>query len=193
MNLVTIIVCLFQVMVLLQLAWHSTWEDTEDQCDEHEQPEEALQPGHGSSCTHFTWQEPVGKDPRETHIRGTHTHAHTHTHTHTETPKHTHKCTRRLSGRGCGHQEPLRQSVASPTFWLATIIFLIISLLLLLSVTFQIIDNQFILSFTHRLSEVRGATTYFSFCFPFSYTECQEMLQQLDESHPNVAHLNPSR
>ncbi|XP_053300667.1 cytosolic carboxypeptidase-like protein 5 isoform X2 [Pleuronectes platessa] len=58
--------------------------------------------------------------------------------------------------------------------------------------TTEIIDNQFILSFIHRLSEVRGATTYFSFCFPFSYTECQEMLQQLDVSHPNAAHLNPS-
>ncbi|XP_060946932.1 cytosolic carboxypeptidase-like protein 5 isoform X2 [Limanda limanda] len=58
--------------------------------------------------------------------------------------------------------------------------------------TSEIIDNQFILSFTHRLSEVRGATTYFSFCFPFSYTECQEMLKQMDESHPNAAHLNPS-
>ncbi|XP_062267231.1 cytosolic carboxypeptidase-like protein 5 isoform X2 [Platichthys flesus] len=58
--------------------------------------------------------------------------------------------------------------------------------------TTEIIDNQFILSFIHRVSEVRGATTYFSFCFPFSYTECQEMLQQLDESHPNAAHLNPS-
>ncbi|KAI3364514.1 hypothetical protein L3Q82_011301, partial [Scortum barcoo] len=53
-------------------------------------------------------------------------------------------------------------------------------------------DNQFILSFTHRLLEVRGATTYFSFCYPFSYSECQEMLQQLDESYPNGAQLSPS-
>nr|XP_019947496.1 PREDICTED: cytosolic carboxypeptidase-like protein 5 isoform X2 [Paralichthys olivaceus] len=56
--------------------------------------------------------------------------------------------------------------------------------------TSEIKDNQFVLSFTHRLSEVRGATTYFSFCFPFSYTECQEMLQQLDESYPNAVQLN---
>ncbi|KAK2856486.1 hypothetical protein Q5P01_005221 [Channa striata] len=55
----------------------------------------------------------------------------------------------------------------------------------------EIVDNQFILSFTHRLLEFRGATTYFSFCYPFSYTECQEMLQQLDESYPS-AQLNPS-
>ncbi|XP_019947492.2 cytosolic carboxypeptidase-like protein 5 isoform X1 [Paralichthys olivaceus] len=58
--------------------------------------------------------------------------------------------------------------------------------------TSEIKDNQFVLSFTHRLSEVRGATTYFSFCFPFSYTECQEMLQQLDESYPNAVQLNPN-
>ncbi|KAM9704624.1 cytosolic carboxypeptidase-like protein 5 isoform 2-T2 [Menidia menidia] len=58
--------------------------------------------------------------------------------------------------------------------------------------TCEIVDNQFILSFTHRLLEVRGATTYFSFCYPFSYTECQELLQQLDQSHPNAAQLSPS-
>ncbi|XP_018553441.1 cytosolic carboxypeptidase-like protein 5 isoform X1 [Lates calcarifer] len=58
--------------------------------------------------------------------------------------------------------------------------------------TSEIVDNQFILSFTHRLLEVRGATTYFSFCYPFSYSECQEMLQQLDESYPNATQLSPS-
>uniref|UniRef100_A0A8C7XUW7 Cytosolic carboxypeptidase-like protein 5 n=1 Tax=Oryzias sinensis TaxID=183150 RepID=A0A8C7XUW7_9TELE len=58
--------------------------------------------------------------------------------------------------------------------------------------TTEIIDNQFVLSFTHRLSEARGATTYFSFCYPYSYTECQEMLQQLDDSYPNAAQLSPS-
>ncbi|XP_047244787.1 cytosolic carboxypeptidase-like protein 5 isoform X3 [Girardinichthys multiradiatus] len=58
--------------------------------------------------------------------------------------------------------------------------------------TTEIVNNQFILSFTHRLLDVRGATTYFSFCYPFSYTECQEMLQQLDESYPKAAQLSPS-
>ncbi|XP_028252825.1 cytosolic carboxypeptidase-like protein 5 isoform X2 [Parambassis ranga] len=58
--------------------------------------------------------------------------------------------------------------------------------------TCEIVDNQFVLSFTHRLLEVRAATTYFSFCYPFSYTECQEMLKQLDESYPNAAQLSPS-
>lgn len=68
-----------------------------------------------------------------------------------------------------------------------------ISLLPLVCVSIQVIDNQFILSFTHRVSEVRGATTYFSFCYPFSYAECQEMLQQLDNNYPNAAQLNLSR
>ncbi|XP_071385968.1 cytosolic carboxypeptidase-like protein 5 [Centroberyx affinis] len=58
--------------------------------------------------------------------------------------------------------------------------------------TFEMVDNQFILSFTHRLLEVRGATTYFSFCYPFSYSESQEMLLQLDQSYPRAAQLNPS-
>ncbi|XP_028996769.1 cytosolic carboxypeptidase-like protein 5 [Betta splendens] len=58
--------------------------------------------------------------------------------------------------------------------------------------TTEIVDNQFILSFTHRLSEVRGATTYFSFCYPYSYSECQEMLQHLDGRYPSVAQLSPS-
>ncbi|KAM6954173.1 cytosolic carboxypeptidase-like protein 5 [Aplochiton taeniatus] len=58
--------------------------------------------------------------------------------------------------------------------------------------TFEMVDNQFLLSFTHRLSDVRGATTYFSFCFPFSYSECQEMLQQLDQRYPSVDSLSPS-
>lgn len=57
----------------------------------------------------------------------------------------------------------------------------------------QIVRNQFILSFTHRLPEVRGATTFFSFCFPFSYAACQEMLQSLDGSHRHAARLGPSR
>lgn len=73
------------------------------------------------------------------------------------------------------------------------IIFLLICVFFLSSVAFQIVDNQFILSFTHRLLEVRGATTYFSFCYPFSYSECQEMLQQLDEAYPSAAQLSPSR
>nr|XP_057927149.1 cytosolic carboxypeptidase-like protein 5 isoform X2 [Doryrhamphus excisus] len=55
--------------------------------------------------------------------------------------------------------------------------------------TTEIVRNQFVLSFTHRLADVRGATTFFSFCFPFSYTECQEMLQRLDNSYQHGAEL----
>ncbi|XP_068610170.1 cytosolic carboxypeptidase-like protein 5 [Brachionichthys hirsutus] len=58
--------------------------------------------------------------------------------------------------------------------------------------TSEMVNNQFILSFTHRLSEVRGATAYFSFCYPFSYSECQEMLQQFDKTYPKADHLCPS-
>jgi len=54
----------------------------------------------------------------------------------------------------------------------------------------KMVESQFTLSFTHRLSEVRGATTFFSFCFPFSYGESQDMLRQLDQSYPN-GNLHP--
>ena len=43
--------------------------------------------------------------------------------------------------------------------------------------THQIVDGQFVLSFTHRFSENRGGTTYFAFCYPWSYTDCQETLE----------------
>uniref|UniRef100_A0AAQ5WXS8 Cytosolic carboxypeptidase-like protein 5 n=1 Tax=Amphiprion ocellaris TaxID=80972 RepID=A0AAQ5WXS8_AMPOC len=56
--------------------------------------------------------------------------------------------------------------------------------------TSEIVDNQFILSFTHRLLEVRGATTYFSFCFPFSYNECQEMLQHIRVTAPGTVYYH---
>lgn len=160
-------------MVLLQCAGCSIWKDNEDKCDEHEQPEEALQSRHGSSRTHFTWQEPVGEDPRPTHFWGTYTHSEA------------------LRERLRAKEEPkaagwMKQSAVS-YYYLSN------NVSLLPSVAVQIVDNQFILSFTHRLLEVRGATTYFSFCYPFSYNECQEMLQQLDESYPNAVQLTPSR
>ncbi|XP_077567164.1 cytosolic carboxypeptidase-like protein 5 isoform X2 [Stigmatopora nigra] len=56
----------------------------------------------------------------------------------------------------------------------------------------DILHNQFFLSFTHHLLDVRGATTFFAFCFPFSYIECQEMLQSLDESHIEAAMNGPA-
>ncbi|XP_061098464.1 cytosolic carboxypeptidase-like protein 5 isoform X2 [Conger conger] len=56
----------------------------------------------------------------------------------------------------------------------------------------QMVENQFILSFHHRFLEARGTTTYFAFCYPFSYTESQDMLQQLDQKFVNFMHLSPS-
>ncbi|GCC36686.1 cytosolic carboxypeptidase-like protein 5 isoform X2 [Chiloscyllium punctatum] len=55
--------------------------------------------------------------------------------------------------------------------------------------TYEMVENQFILSFMHRFLEYYGATTYFAFCFPFTYSECQEMLTQLDEKFEYCKHL----
>ncbi|NXT24030.1 CBPC5 protein, partial [Syrrhaptes paradoxus] len=56
----------------------------------------------------------------------------------------------------------------------------------------QMVETQFVLSFVHRFLEHRGATTYFAFCYPFSYTECQEMLAQLDARFQECRHMSPS-
>ncbi|NXS94699.1 CBPC5 protein, partial [Jacana jacana] len=56
----------------------------------------------------------------------------------------------------------------------------------------QMVETQFVLSFVHRFLEHRGATTYFAFCYPFSYTECQEMLAQLDSRFQECRHMSPS-
>ncbi|NXC22633.1 CBPC5 protein, partial [Corythaeola cristata] len=56
----------------------------------------------------------------------------------------------------------------------------------------QMVEAQFVLSFVHRFLEHRGATTYFAFCYPFSYTECQEMLAQLDGRFQECRHMSPS-
>lgn len=57
----------------------------------------------------------------------------------------------------------------------------------------QMMETQFVLSFVHRFLEYRGATTYFAFCYPFSYTECQEMLAQLDSRFEECKYMSPSR
>ncbi|KAL8184927.1 UNVERIFIED_CONTAM: hypothetical protein K2H54_032579 [Gekko kuhli] len=57
---------------------------------------------------------------------------------------------------------------------------------------FEMVDTQFVLSFVHRFLDCRGATTYFAFCYPFSYTECQDMLAQLDAHFAECKHLSPS-
>ncbi|XP_045045187.2 cytosolic carboxypeptidase-like protein 5 isoform X1 [Desmodus rotundus] len=59
--------------------------------------------------------------------------------------------------------------------------------------TFEMTETQFVLSFVHRFVEGRGATTFFAFCYPFSYGDCQDLLNQLDqrfvENHPT--HSSP--
>ncbi|XP_068135969.1 cytosolic carboxypeptidase-like protein 5 [Hyperolius riggenbachi] len=57
--------------------------------------------------------------------------------------------------------------------------------------TFQMVDNQFTLSFVHRFLDCRGATTYFAFCFPFSYEESQEMLAGLDDRFSDCRLVSP--
>nr|XP_056708356.1 cytosolic carboxypeptidase-like protein 5 [Euleptes europaea] len=54
---------------------------------------------------------------------------------------------------------------------------------------FEMVDTQFVLSFVHRFLDCRGATTYFAFCYPFSYTECQDMLEQLDAHFAECRYL----
>lgn len=44
----------------------------------------------------------------------------------------------------------------------------------------QMTDEGMMLSFNHYLSESKRTTTYFSFCYPFSYNECQKYLNKLD-------------
>ncbi|XP_053239879.1 cytosolic carboxypeptidase-like protein 5 isoform X8 [Podarcis raffonei] len=57
---------------------------------------------------------------------------------------------------------------------------------------FEMVETQFVLSFVHRFLDCRGATTFFAFCYPFSYTECQEMLAQLDAHFAECRHLSAS-
>lgn len=56
-------------------------------------------------------------------------------------------------------------------------------------------ETQFVLSFVHRFVEGRGATTFFAFCYPFSYSDCQDLLSQLDqrflENHPIHSRCQP--
>lgn len=55
----------------------------------------------------------------------------------------------------------------------------------------ETIDGQFIMSFTYRF-EYRYSTVYFAFCYPFSYTECQNKLEELDQQFTTCQELGPS-
>lgn len=59
--------------------------------------------------------------------------------------------------------------------------------------TYQVVEGQFTLSFTHRFSESKGGTTYFAFCYPWSYSESQEQLEKLDQTFPECAQLQPGQ
>ncbi|XP_055956160.1 cytosolic carboxypeptidase-like protein 5 [Patella vulgata] len=56
--------------------------------------------------------------------------------------------------------------------------------------SYEVIDGQFIVSFTYRFSETKGATTYFAFCFPWSYTECQNQMNELDTKFNHCKDFN---
>lgn len=58
---------------------------------------------------------------------------------------------------------------------------------------FQTVDGQFILSFTYRFPEYRGATSYFTFCYPWSYTESQDCLEQLDKKFQDCKNFTSER
>ncbi|CAH1772928.1 unnamed protein product [Owenia fusiformis] len=57
--------------------------------------------------------------------------------------------------------------------------------------SWEMVDGQFILTFTHRFLEFRGATTYFAFCFPHSYNEAQEKMNVLDSKFDHCKNLTP--
>lgn len=41
------------------------------------------------------------------------------------------------------------------------------------------LDGQFLLTFVHRFTEPAGASTYFAFAYPWSYTETQQQLDHI--------------
>ena len=50
------------------------------------------------------------------------------------------------------------------------------------------VNGQFRLSFQYRISETHRQTVFFAFCYPYSYTECQEKLLQCDEQYSSCNH-----
>ncbi|KAK7492909.1 hypothetical protein BaRGS_00015856 [Batillaria attramentaria] len=57
--------------------------------------------------------------------------------------------------------------------------------------SYETVDGQFILSFTYRFPDLRGATCYFAFCFPWSYTESQEQMTALDDKFAKCINMTP--
>ena len=44
-------------------------------------------------------------------------------------------------------------------------------------------EGNFILSFNYVFPEMKNATIYFAFCYPYTYEECQTRLEELDRDH----------
>ncbi|XP_038056620.1 cytosolic carboxypeptidase-like protein 5 isoform X2 [Patiria miniata] len=57
--------------------------------------------------------------------------------------------------------------------------------------TYENADGQFILTFTYRF-EYRFSSVYFAFCYPYSYAECQQKMDDLDTQFAHCQNLSPS-
>lgn len=59
--------------------------------------------------------------------------------------------------------------------------------------TWQNLDTNFQMSFIHRIPDKRDTVTYFAFCFPFSYDECQNMFEKLDDQFKACKQMTPEK
>ncbi|XP_059157796.1 cytosolic carboxypeptidase-like protein 5 isoform X3 [Physella acuta] len=57
--------------------------------------------------------------------------------------------------------------------------------------SFENIDGQFILRFTYRFPDLKSGTAYFAFCYPWSYTESQSQLEELDKKFLHCQNYTP--
>jgi cytosolic carboxypeptidase protein 5 len=49
------------------------------------------------------------------------------------------------------------------------------------------------MSFIHRIPDKRETVSYFAFCFPHSYEECQQMLEKYDQKFEHCRTLSPNK
>ncbi|XP_067679384.1 cytosolic carboxypeptidase-like protein 5 isoform X2 [Haliotis asinina] len=57
--------------------------------------------------------------------------------------------------------------------------------------SYETVDGQFVLSFSYRFPDIKGATVYFAFSYPWSYTESQDRLTELDKKFEHCKNLSP--
>ncbi|PFX32918.1 cytosolic carboxypeptidase-like protein 5 isoform X1 [Stylophora pistillata] len=57
---------------------------------------------------------------------------------------------------------------------------------------YETVDGQFRLSFTYRFPDQRNGVHYFAFCYPYSYSDCQAKLDDLDRSFTICQQMTPS-